>query len=112
MFFLQSLAGTKKCIFANSNTAGLSNVEGLLVDDGKILKTNWKVGMKVSKIDFCIAKTGVLNGFWLTISDYAAAPKEVKLNLFGTATDACSSVGLAKDEWITSIGTQFNQFYG
>ena len=68
--------------------------------------------MKVSKIDFCIAKTGVLNGFWLTISDYAAAPKEVKLNLFGTATDACSSVGLAKDEWITSIGTQFNQFYG
>jgi|688.fasta_scaffold215418_2 hypothetical protein len=61
--------------------------------------------MKVSKIDSCVSTTGVLNGFWLTISDYASPAKETKLNLFGTATGTCSSVKLDKDEWIESIGT-------
>lgn len=81
-----------------------------MVDDANILKANWKVGMKVAKIDYCISTTAVLNAFWMTISDYATPEKLIKLNLFGTATGTCSSVKLEKDEGIESITTQFNQY--
>lgn len=51
----------------------------------------------------------MLTGFWLTISDYATPnPNNVKLNMFGSATGVCSSVGLGEEEYITTIGTHYN----
>jgi hypothetical protein len=66
---LLGTAQAAKCIFFNPNTAGLSGIYGILVDDLPVLKSNWKVGKKVSQIDFCLDTQDTLVGFYLTIAD-------------------------------------------
>ena len=80
-----------RCIFSNPDTAGLSNIYGILVDDLPLLKQSWKVGKKVSQIDYCLDTQDTLVGFYLTIADQQTNGEPTKLSMFGVSSKKCSS---------------------
>lgn len=109
---LLSATNAQICIFLNPDTAGLSEIYGILVDDLPALKSNWKVGKKVSQIDYCVDSLDTLVGFYLTIADQNKNGDPTKLSMFGVSSKKCSSVGLEANEYISEITFQFSRWHG
>jgi hypothetical protein len=111
-FFVMHAALAGKCIYERSEKLGstLPGVFGVSIDDITILKDNWKVGMKISQIDYCVDTSNVLTGFQISIAnqtDPNSSP--TKLSQFGGLSSVCNSFKLEWDEYVMAIETRYNQ---